>query len=92
MSKFVNLKRNLKDDAFANHDTANTLVGTLTSLTSTKGHVLIGCTISNIHNASVTVDVALIENSSNVKIVRTPLEKDSVDTKADIMVSVLENA
>mgnify|MGYP003111528527 CR=1 FL=1 len=118
MSKFVNLKRNLKDDAFANHDTANTLVGTLTSLTSTKGHVLIGCTISNIHNASVTVDVALIENSSNAvtyiaKDVSIPvggnielisgkivIDSDnetiharcSVDTKADIILSVLENA
>ena len=118
MAKFVNKKRNLKNTAFSAHDTANTLVGTLTALTSNKGHVLIGCNIANIHTATVTVDFGLIDSSGNTvtyiaKDVTIPvggnvelvdgkivIDSDttkiharcSVDTKADIIVSVLENA
>ena len=118
MAKFVNKKRNLKNDAFAAHDTANTLVGTLTALTTNKGHVLIGCNVANIHNAAVTVDVAFIDSSGNtvtyiakdvtipvggnVELVDGKIVIDldttevhavcSVDQKADIIVSVLENA
>ena len=119
MSKFVNKSRNIKNDAFANYDTANTLVGSLTALESNKGHVIIGCNVANIHTASVTVDVALITDGSpdvityiakdvtipvgaNVELVDGKIVIDSdttkiharcsVDTKADIMVSVLENA
>ena len=119
MSKFVNKKRNVKNDAFANYDTANTLVGTMTALESNKGHVLIGCNVANIHNATVTIDVALITDGSpdvisyiakdvsipvggNIELVTGKIVIDSdntriharcsVDTKADIMVSVLENA
>ena len=118
MAKFVNLKRNLKNDALATHSTANTLVGTLTALESNKGHVIIGCNIANIHNATVTVDFAFIKNSDNTttyiaKDVSIPVggnidlvdgkividadtttlhARCSVDTKADIVLSVLENA
>ena len=118
MAKFVNKKRNVKDTAFSTHDLANTLVGTLTALTSNKGHVLIGCNVANIHTASVTVDVAFIDSSGNTvtyiaKDVTIPvggnvelvdgkivIDSDttklharcSVDTKADIIISILENA
>lgn len=119
MSKFVNKSRNVKNTAFSAFDTANTLVGNLTALESNKGHVIIGCNVSNIHTASVTVDVALITDGSpdvityiakdvtipvgaNVELVDGKIVIDSdttkiharcsVDTKADIMVSVLENA
>ena len=101
MAKFVNKKRNLKNDAFSAHDTANTLVGTLTALTSNKGHVLIGCNIANIHTATVTVDFGL-PSGGNVELVdgKIVIDSDStkiharcsIDTKADIIVSVLENA
>jgi len=119
MAKFVNKSRNVKDTAFSTFDLANTLVGSLTALTSNKGHVLIGCNVANIHTATVTVDVALITDGDpdvityiakdvtipvggNVELVDGKIVIDSdttkiharcsVDTKADIIVSVLENA
>ena len=120
MAKFVNKKRNLKNTAFGNWDETNTQVDTsLTALTSNKGHVLIGCNVANIHNATVTVDVALITDGdpdvityiakdvtipvgANVELVdgKIVIDSDStaiharcsVDTKADIIASVLENA
>ena len=119
MAKFVNKSRNVKNTAFSTYDLANTLVGSLTALTSNKGHVMIGCNVANIHNATVTVDVALITDGSpdvityiakdvtipvggNVELVDGKIVIDSdttkiharcsVDTKADIIVSVLENA
>ena len=65
MAKFVNKKRNLKPTAFGNWNESNTQVDTsLTALTSNKGQVLIGCNVANIHNATVTVDVALITDGS----------------------------
>ena len=118
-TKFVNKRRNLKDTAFSNYDVANTLVGTLTAVESNKGHVLIGCSVANIHTATVTIDVALIADASpdvityiakgvsvpvggNVELISGKIVIDSdtlriharcsVDTKADIIVSVLENA
>ena len=119
MAKFVNKKRNVKDTAFSTFNLADTLVDSaLSSLTSNKGHVIIGCNVANIHTATVTVDVALIDSSGNTityiaKDVTIPvggnvelvdgkivIDSDttniharcSVDTKADIIVSVLENA
>ena len=119
MAKFVNKSRNVKNTAFSTYDLANTLVGSLTALTSNKGHVMIGCNVANIHTATVTVDVALITDGSpdvityiakdvtipvggNVELVDGKIVIDSdttkiharcsVDTKADIIVSVLENA
>ena len=118
MAKFVNKSRNVKNTAFSAFDLANTLVGSLTALTSNKGHVMIGCNVANIHTATVTVDVALIDSSGNTityiaKDVTIPvggnvelvdgkivIDSDttkiharcSVDTKADIIVSILENA
>tara|TARA_X000001388_G_scaffold14163_3_gene8237 strand:+ start:11367 stop:11729 length:363 start_codon:yes stop_codon:yes gene_type:complete len=120
MAKFVNKSRNVKNTAFSTFDLANTLVGSLTALTSNKGHVMIGCNVANIHNATVTVDVALIDSAGdpdtityiakdvtipvggNVELVDGKIVIDSdttkiharcsVDTKADIIVSVLENA
>tara|TARA_R100001509_G_scaffold51482_2_gene28227 strand:+ start:14 stop:373 length:360 start_codon:yes stop_codon:yes gene_type:complete len=119
MAKFVNKSRNVKNTAFSTYNLANTLVGSLTALTSNKGHVLIGCNVANIHTATVTVDVALITDGDpdvityiakdvtipvggNVELVDGKIVIDSdttkiharcsVDTKADIIVSVLENA
>ena len=119
MAKFVNKSRNVKNTAFSTYDLANTLVGSLTALTSNKGHVIIGCNVANIHTATVTVDVALITDGDpdvityiakdvtipvggNVELVdgKIVIDSDStkiharcsVDTKADIIVSVLENA
>ena len=119
MAKFVNKTRNVKDTAFSTFDLANTLVGSLSSLTSNKGHVLIGCNVANTHTATITVDVALITDGSpdtiayiakdvaipsggNVELVdgKIVIDSDStkiharcsIDTKADIIVSVLENA
>ena len=119
MSKFVNKSRNVKDTAFSTFNLADTLVGSLTALTSNKGHVIIGCNIANIHTTTVTVDVALITDGDpdvisyiakdvtipvggNVELVDGKIVIDSdttkiharcsVDTKADIIVSVLENA
>ena len=119
MAKFVNKSRNVKDTAFSTFNLANTLVGSLTALTSNKGHVIIGCNVANIHTTTVTVDVALITDGTpdvisyiakdvtipvggNVELVDGKIVIDSdttkiharcsVDTKADIIVSVLENA
>jgi len=121
MAKFVNKKRKVKDTAFSTFNLADTLVDSaLSSLTSNKGHVIIGCNVSNIHSATVTVDVALIDSAGdpdtityiakdvtipvggNVELVDGKIVIDSdttniharcsVDTKADIIVSVLENA
>ena len=119
MAKFVNKSRNVKDTAFSTFNLADTLVGSLTALTSNKGHVIIGCNIANIHTTTVTVDVALITDGDpdvisyiakdvtipvggNVELVDGKIVIDSdttkiharcsVDTKADIIVSVLENA
>jgi len=119
MAKFVNKSRNVKNTAFSTYDLANTLIGSLTALTSNKGHVIIGCNVANIHTTTVTVDVALITDGDpdvityiakdvtipvggNVELVDGKIVIDSdttkiharcsVDTKADIIVSVLENA
>ena len=64
MAKFVNKSKNVKNTAFSTYDLANTLVGSLTALTSNKGHVIIGCNVANIHTATVTVDVALITDDT----------------------------
>ena len=123
MAKFVVRKQTLSTHSGAAIDTfgdATTRVGaSLTNLTSQKGHVLIGCNVANIHTATVTVDVALVDDGSpdkvyyiakgvsipvggNVELVDGKIVIDldttevhaicSVDQKADIIVSILENA
>ena len=65
MAKFVNKKRNVKNTAFSTFDLADTLVDSaLSSLTTNKGHVIIGCNVANINTATVTVDVALITDDT----------------------------
>tara|TARA_R100001510_G_C7487598_1_gene96834 strand:- start:115 stop:489 length:375 start_codon:yes stop_codon:yes gene_type:complete len=124
MAKFVVRKQTLSNhsgaaiDTFG--DTTTRVGGSLTSLTSQKGHVLIGCNVANIHTATVTVDVALVDDDGgsdkvyyiakgvsipvggNVELVDGKIVIDldttevhaicSVDQKADIIVSILENA
>ena len=122
MAKFVNKKRNLSNTAIgtSSYDQTGTLVeSALSALTTNKGHVLIGCNVANIHTATVTVDVALVDDGTpdvvtyiakavsipvggNVELVDGKIVIDSdttqihatcsVNTGADIIVSVLENA
>tara|TARA_B100001939_G_scaffold93621_1_gene80285 strand:+ start:1054 stop:1422 length:369 start_codon:yes stop_codon:yes gene_type:complete len=122
MAKFVNKKRNLSNTAIStsSYDQTDTLVETaLSALTTDKGHVLIGCNVANIHSATVTVDVALVDEGTpdvvtyiakavsipvggNVELVDGKIVIDSdttqihatcsVNTGADIIVSILENA
>ena len=123
MAKFVVRKQTLSNHSGAAIDTFGdtvTRVGaSLSSLSSNKGHVLIGCNVANIHTATVTVDVALVDDDTtdkvfylakgvsvpvggNVELVDGKIVIDldttevhaicSVDQKADIIVSILENA
>ena len=68
MAKFVVRKQTLSDhsgnaiDTFGDTDTR---VGdSLSSLSSNKGHVLIGCNVANITTSTVTVDVALVDSGT----------------------------
>tara|TARA_Y100001963_G_scaffold159977_1_gene266663 strand:+ start:3912 stop:4283 length:372 start_codon:yes stop_codon:yes gene_type:complete len=62
MAKFVNLTKNgVGTDAIISGTSSAASLGSLSSLTSNKGHVVIGLNVCNTHaTASVTVDVALV--------------------------------
>ena len=72
MAKFVVRKQTLSNHSGAVIDTFGdtvTRVGaSLSNLSSNKGHVLIGCNVANIHTATVTVDVALVDDDTTDKV------------------------
>lgn len=72
MAKFVVRKQTLSNHSGAVIDTFGdtvTRVGaSLSSLSSNKGHVLIGCNVANITTSTVTVDVALVDDDTTDKV------------------------
>ena len=72
MSKFVVKKETISEVTIPGgsiHGTgAASLVGSiLTALTGTLAHIIIGCMVSNIHTATVTVDVFMLDSAEGKK-------------------------
>ena len=72
MAKFVVRKQTLSNhsgnaiDTFG--DTVTRVGASLSSLSTDKGHVLIGCNVANITTSTVTVDVALVDDDTTDKV------------------------
>jgi hypothetical protein len=125
MAQFVTRSASVSNTAIGadSYGVSGTRVGaSLSTISSGKGHVLIGCSVANTHSASVTVDVALVTDGGgagldtwkylvkscpvpvggNVQLIdgKVVIDSDSVEihatcsvnSGADIIVSVLENA
>jgi|TARA_R100000234_G_scaffold78987_1_gene49340 hypothetical protein len=116
MAKFVTRKSALSETSIGNHGTSSQIGTDLSAVTTDKGHVVIGLNVANVHTATVTVDIAMVDSSNNKihickstsipvggnldlvdgKIVITDTSEIhgacSVSNKAEVIVSVLENA
>ena len=68
MAKFVTRKSALSETSIGNHGTSSQIGADLSAVTTDKGHVVIGLNVANVHTATVTVDIAMVD-SSNTKFI-----------------------